>query len=104
MVLANSRFEIDVTEQRPRPLIPTPHPPPPPKRKTTESHHDSAGQRLFQRPARSQKGRTPDLRTFVNEGQESAQLRHTERDPQCPLHVDLRHLLDVSIAQVPVIP
>ena len=53
MVLANSRFEIDVTEQRPRPLIPTPHPPPPPKRKTTESHHDFAGQRLFQRPARA---------------------------------------------------
>jgi hypothetical protein len=24
MVLANSRFDIDVTEQRPRPLIPTP--------------------------------------------------------------------------------
>src|ERR1700719_274280 len=57
MVLANSRFEIDVTEQRPRPLIPTPHPPPPPKRKTTESHHDSAGQRLFQRPASLADGR-----------------------------------------------
>ena len=26
MVLANPRFEIDVTEQRPRPLVPAPHP------------------------------------------------------------------------------
>src|ERR1700691_2453032 len=50
MVLADPPFEIDVTEQRPRPLIPAPHPSPPPKRNTTESHHDSAGQGLFQRP------------------------------------------------------
>ena len=26
MILANPRFEIDVTEQRPRPLVPAPHP------------------------------------------------------------------------------
>src|ERR1700722_17236821 len=52
MVLADPPFEIDVTKQRPRPLIPAPHPSPPPKRNTTESHHDSAGQGLFQRPAR----------------------------------------------------
>ena len=26
MVLANSRFQIDVTEQRPQPLVPAPHP------------------------------------------------------------------------------
>src|SRR3981189_1012232 len=51
MVLADPPLEIDVTEQRPRPLIPAPHPSPPPKRNTTESHHDSAGQGLFQRPA-----------------------------------------------------
>ena len=51
MILANPRFEIDVTEQRPRPLSSPRIRPPPPKRKTKESHHDSAGQRLFQRPA-----------------------------------------------------
>ena len=26
MILADPRFQIDVTEQRPRPLVPAPHP------------------------------------------------------------------------------
>jgi hypothetical protein len=37
MVLADPPFEIDVTEQRPRPLIPAPHPSPPPN--ATRQNH-----------------------------------------------------------------
>jgi hypothetical protein len=48
---ADPRFQIDVAEQRPRPLIPAPYQVPPPSCKAKESHGESAGQRLFQRPA-----------------------------------------------------
>src|ERR1700728_1844452 len=89
MVLADPPFEIDVTEQRPRPLIPAPHPSPPPKRNTTESHHDSAGQGLFQRPASANPSlfvpneRSKLMSTFTTPSASSRQCRARRAPFQC---------------------
>ena len=56
MVLANPRFQIDVAEQRPRPLVPAPHPFASAKAMAKESQHEPAGQRLLQHPARAREG------------------------------------------------
>jgi hypothetical protein len=56
VILSDPRFQIDIAEQRPRPFVPAPHPFASAKAKAKESQPESAGQCLFQRPARPEFG------------------------------------------------
>ena len=51
VILADPRLQIDIAEQRPRPLVPAPHRFPPPKPKAKESQPNLPDQRLLQQPA-----------------------------------------------------
>jgi hypothetical protein len=65
MIASDPRFEINVTEKRPRPLVFASHGPILAITRKTESHYTTHGERLFQQPARSA-GEVPYEDTGIN--------------------------------------